>query len=238
MSDKYAVISNAVDEICQKMTNFGYKLIYSDCVDEFISYERCHADMQCIKVQDKVFVLSQCKKLKESIRKTGLDVHQIKSHISSKYPENIVLNTKIIEKNLIGKIDCLDKELVAYCVEKGYRLINVNQGYTACSIAAIGENAAITADSSIYNALKKHNIDVLKISDKNILLHNAKREEAGFIGGASVTLDKENILFFGNIKNHPDYKSIKDFCDIHGVTIHCIKNIELTDIGGCVLLNI
>lgn len=45
-------------------------------------------------------------------------------------------------------------------------MININQGYSNCSIAVIDENSAIVTDKKIADILKKNNIDVLLIEDK------------------------------------------------------------------------
>ena len=235
--NKTLIISNAEPTVCDKLTKLGYKLIYTECVDGFISYEQKHADMQCIVVENKVFVLSQCNDLYNKLIDQNFDVIKTEKPAGAKYPKNILLNAKIVGKNLIGKIDSLDKGLVNFCIGNGYNLIDVNQGYAACSILKVADNAIITSDESIYKALKNSEIDVLKICSGYIKLAGAKREEDGFIGGASVNLG-DSVLFFGDIKKHPDYKSIVEFCLNKGVNVILIEKTPLTDIGGAVLLNI
>ena len=204
MNNKYVVVSDRCIEVCDKLKNMSYKLIHTECVDGFISYEKKHADMQCIALDNNVvFVLSQCKSLANTLENLGFDVRLTSKKASGKYPDNIILNAKVVGKHLIGKIASLDKNLVEYCINNGYELIDVNQGYSACSCLKVNENAIITADNSIYKALIKTDIDVLKISSGNIRLIDSKREEEGFIGGASVNLG-DSILFFGDIRKHPD----------------------------------
>lgn len=237
MSDKYAIISDAVPQICEELLKRSYKLIYTDCVDGFISYEQKHADMQCIAVNNAVYVLKECERLINDIKsKCDLNIIKTTADISGKYPHNVLLNAKIIGNYLIGKIDSLDKSLVNNCLEAGYNLINVNQGYAGCSCLKVDDNSLITTDESIYKALENINFDVLKISNENISLFGAKRGECGFIGGASVNLGNE-ILFFGDISKHPEFQNIKHFCTARNVKISYIESIPLTDIGGVVLLN-
>lgn len=235
---KYAILSDCCDRICDKLSSLGYKLIYTQCVDGFISYEQKHADMQCIVVNDSVFVLKECDYLYQKLVDLCCKVVFAYKVISSEYPHNIALNAKIIGKYLIGNLKYLDINLLDFCVDNGYELIDVKQGYTACSIAKVTDNAIITADESICRALANTEIEVLKITNQNIILCGAKRGESGFIGGASVLLDEHNMLFFGDIEKHPDYQKIRDFCNSKGVKIHKIDEIDLTDIGGVILLNI
>lgn len=235
--NKYAIISRKVPKICDKLSEFGYKLIYSETVDGFISYEQNHADMQCIAVDNKVFVLKECTKLGNELSKLGFNVAFTKKDANGSYPDNILLNAKIIGKTIIGKLNKLDKGLIDYCKNNGFSLSDTNQGYTACSILKVNDNSAITADESIYKSLKNCDIDVLKIREGHIKLCGAGENTYGFIGGASATLDNNNILFFGDIINHPDCNAIIDFCESRNVSVHSISDIELTDIGGAILLN-
>lgn len=237
MNNKLAVISNKVPQICDTLKNLGYKLIYTESVDGFISYEQNHADMQVLCIDNKVFVLSVCQKLGQSLLYEGLDVIFTSNYIEGRYPYNILLNAKIVGNNIIGKINSLDINLINHCKENGYNLINVNQGYASCSCVGIADNAIITTDDSIYKVLQGTEIDVLRISNDNITLHGAEKGTCGFIGGACAKLSEDTLLFFGDIKNHRDYLSIKEFSNKYGIfNIISIQDIPLTDIGGAILL--
>lgn len=236
--NKFAVISHEVPQICDTLTSLEYKLIRTDSVDGFISYEKNHADMQIINIDGKIFVLSACKTLCNSLKNSGFNFDITTNDFTGKYPNNILLNAKKIGSKIIGKIKHLDSTLLDFCTQNDYNLINVNQGYTACSCVNIADKAVITTDPSIYKVLCDSGIDVLKISQKVIRLHGAGEKAEGFIGGASVTLDNNSVLFFGDITKHPDYTKIFDFCTKYDVDIKYIENLELTDIGGAILLNI
>ena len=222
--------------ICDKLHSLGYKLIYTECVDGFISYEQNHADMQCICVEDTIFVLKNCCKLRKLLENYTSNIVTTKNIADGEYPNNILLNAKIIGKNLVGKIDNLDSTLIHFCTARGYKLINVKQGYSGCSILKVTENAVITTDNSIYRALSNTDIDVLKISQNGISLFGAKRGEQGLIGGASTNLG-DSILFFGDITKHENYAEIKNFCKERNISIEYIDDLELTDRGGGILLN-
>ena len=235
MNKKYAIVSHQVPIICTSLKKLGFELIYTDCVVEFISYEQYHADMQCIKLCDILFVLRNSKNLIEKLNDKDIPITVSEKYAKGEYPANILLNALSISNNIVAKIDSIDNNLLNYAKEHNYNLINVKQGYTACSCCKISENAVITSDPSIYKILRNANFDVLKIREGHITLYGANRGETGFIGGASVLLNKENVLFFGNIINHPDYDIIKAFCNKHNVSMHYIEEIELTDIGGAIL---
>lgn len=235
---KHIVISNQNKDICSYLSELNYNLIHTDCISEFIDYEQKHADMQCLALFDSIFVLKNAKKLSEKLREMNINVIETQSVANGKYPENILLNALVIGRYIVGKIDCLDRKLIEYAEKNGYKLINVNQGYTACSCCKISETAVITTDQSIYRALSETDIDVLKITNNNIVLDKAKRGECGFIGGASCRLDDNCILFFGNITKHEEFESINNFMKKHNVSYKYIENLSLIDIGSAVLLNI
>jgi hypothetical protein len=55
----------------------------------------------------------------------------------------------------------------------------------------------------------------------------------GFIGGASGKISENEILFFGDITAHQDYKKIAGFIEKHGCKIISL-NFPLTDFGGII----
>ena len=235
--NKFIVISNQNNDICSYLSKLNYILIHSDCISEFIDYEQKHADMQCLVLNNTVFVLKNAKNLSEQLREMNINIIETESVANGEYPENILLNALVIGQYIVGKVDYLDRKLIEYAQINGFKLINVNQGYTACSCCKISDNAVITTDKSIHRALSETDIDVLKISNNSIVLDDAKRGECGFIGGASCRLDDNCILFFGDITKHEEFESINKFMKKHNVSYKYIENLSLIDIGSAVLLN-
>ena len=114
----------------------------------------------------------------------------------------------------------------------GKRIINVNQGYTKCSVCAVSDKAFITDDKSIYQALKSADYDVLEVEKGSVALDGY---DYGFIGGACTMIDDGTVAFFGDIKTHPNFRKIERFCIIHNVKIiNLAENKPLTDVGGAV----
>ncbi|MBQ0098325.1 MAG: hypothetical protein KBS62_05270 [Oscillospiraceae bacterium] len=228
--NKRVLISQKGD-FYKKLNKCSIKTTLTDKVGEFISFEQYHADMQCLMVEDTAFVLSCCKNVIDTLNEHYKVI--VCDEYDAKYPDNIGLNALILGKTLVGKISSINPKIIDFCKKHNYSFINVNQGYTACSCAVVDETSVITADNSIYKVLTNNGYNVLKINEGHIKLTGA---DYGFIGGASAKI--ENILyFFGNIKKHPDYKRIKEFCNNRGVNIVSLSNCDLTDIGGIRLLN-
>ena len=223
MSDKYPDFISAIEET-------GHIIIKSDTIDIFHKPEQKHTDMQVLKINNEIFILNECINLKKKLKNKSL--HFCSKNAGKSYPENVLLNFLYLNNTLYGKLSAIDDNLLVYCKQNNIKIVNVNQGYARCSVLVVSDKAVITSDLSLKKALKENGIDVLIISSGNIVLDGF---DYGFIGGASGRVDDNTILFFGNIKNHPDYKHIKEFCLKHNskIAILC-ENMPLTDIGGIV----
>lgn len=151
-----------------------------------------------------------------------------KSEIKRQYPDNIcynvarvgrfaIHNTKYTDPVIKEKLDC--------------HWIHVNQGYTKCNTLIVNEDSLITSDMSIYKETSKEGLNCLLIRPEHIIL---KGLDYGFIGGASVKIDDE-IVFYGNISEHPDFPKIKDFIENRNLKIKFFE-FPLEDIGSGVKL--
>lgn len=205
----------------------SFQTLPSETVECFIEYEQTHADMQCLMIEDTAFILSCCKKLAKALE-NDYQIVLCGEPISGKYPHNIPLNACAVGKNLIGKLDSVDPKVILFCKKRGYRMIDVRQGYTKCSCAVVSNNALITADNGIYYSLKETNIEVLKIEEGRIGLSENLN---GFIGGASGYYHNR-LYFTGNIRLHQDYQKIREFCNNHHTKIISLSEKPLQDIGG------
>ena len=228
-----AILSAEYPVFAESLKNRGFKIIESVNIEKLIPYERRHADMQCLIIDDTAFVLSCCSEIAESL-KLDHKVILCGDNIDSNYPDNVPLNAAVVGNNVIARLNSLDAKVKEYCINRGYTLINVRQGYAKCSCAVVSDNALITADKGIYNSLKETNIDVLLIQEGRVRLEGA---DYGFIGGASgldVTSGKRTLYFTGDIAKHPDHERIKAFCAKHETAIISLSESALTDIGGIV----
>ena len=226
MSDEYPIYA---DDLSRR----GFNIIPSENIESLISYERRHADLQCLVLDDTAFVASSCERIASALEKR-YKVIGCAMNISGKYPGNVALNGAVVGRYVIARMRSLDNKVIEYCRKHGYQLINVNQGYAKCSCAVVGDNALITADRGIYNSLKEYNLDVLLIEEGRVALPGA---EYGFIGGASglYTEGKNRTLYFcGDINRHPDHKAIQTFCEKHNTKVYSLCDTELTDIGGMI----
>lgn len=111
--------------------------------------------------------------------------------------------------------------------------IFVNQGYTRCSVCAVSDEAIITADDGISSAAWKKGLDVLKIAPGHISLDGYGY---GFIGGATVKLNRNTIAFTGVLDEHPDKDRILQFLQKYYVEPVFLTKTPIFDIGGAIAL--
>lgn len=224
------VVSYKYSEFIKELNNNGYQTIPTDKIEIFPIPEQYHADMQILIINDTIFMLNECSNLKREF--DTKNIIYCSNKVGERYPKNILLNFLYLNNTIYGKLSDIEPALKEYCLRNNIKMINLNQGYCRCSTLVVNDNAVITADTSIEKAMKENRVDVLKITEGHIILDGF---EYGFIGGASGKINDNTIIFFGNIKNHPDYNLIYHFCNKHNVNINIIsKNTPLTDIGGIV----
>lgn len=195
-------------------------------IDPAVKY---HADMAVLHMSNGEIIIDRNQQeLGRVLKEKGFSVFYTTEPIKGEYPEDIALNFAVVGDKLFGKFAFADKTVLSL----GERLekINVKQGYCKCSCLIVDDNAFITDDSSIYNEAVKFGLDCLLISKGDVALPG---HEYGFIGGASGKISKSEILFFGDITKHRDYKKISDFIEKHGCKI-ISSDFPLTDFGGII----
>jgi hypothetical protein len=121
--------------------------------------------------------------------------------------------------------------------ENGYELIDVEQGYTNCSIAVIDDSSVITTDKKIAEKLIANNISVLLLDyTPDIKLKDEYGNYSsmnGFIGGAIGKVDN-NIIIFGDLEKIDKDNKIRDYIKVRNLNIIDFKGLDVIDYGGLV----
>ena len=157
----------------------------------------------------------------------GVTIHGDMAKIGRDYPENAAYCAVILEKYLICNLKYTAREILEYAENIGLEKIHVNQGYAKCGCAVVDGRSVITADEGIYKSLEGRDIDVLKIAGGYVRL---KGYAYGFIGGACGRVGDE-LVFCGDLREHPDFERICEFAEKRGVKIRYFENVPLTDAG-------
>ena len=156
--------------------------------------------------------------------------HGDPNELGYNYPDNVKFNAVVMGDYFIHNIKFTSKNLLAEANRLGKYLIHVPQGYTKCNMAVVSDNAAITSDMGIANAIKVANadIDLLVIEPGHVALRGLPY---GFLGGASGRV-KGEMIFHGNLAAHPDFDKISDFVKKHNCKLTYFEDFELEDIGS------
>lgn len=190
-----------------------------------------HADMLFFILDNVVFCYEDYVKkngIDMVLKSEGYTLFFVSKKCEKSYPNDVSLNVLKMDNLILCSEKCVAKEIVEYAKNNGYKLVFVNQGYSACSTLIIDENNAITSDKGIYNALVKENKNVLLASNEGICLHGYN---CGFFGGASGVF-KKKIYFWGDINSLDGYTKIEDFISKCGFEICSISQGKVYDFGG------
>ena len=222
------VAKNISDKILEGLKKLELKIVFGGMINYNLSAVRYHIDTQISHIGDNKFVVSP---LLIDHYKLALPDAEIISGVFSgegSYPDDAAYNVASTGKYSIHNFKYTDRVLFSEIVGEK---INVSQGYTKCSVCIVNETSVITEDDGIATTLKRHNMDVLKISAGDILLPGLNY---GFLGGASGKISKDKLLFAGDIKLHRDYKEIYDFCMQRDVMPVSLCEGNLVDIGSII----
>lgn len=191
-----------------------------------------HPDIQLNIINSKKIILAKNSNLSlEILNKHHIEFEYSSKELEEKYPKNIFLNAVNLKNFFIHNLKFTDKNLLKHVSDK--ELINIKQGYSKCSIAIVNNNALITSDLGIYNALKKYPIDVLLIPTGDIVLPGLSY---GFIGGTCGLISEDKMAFLGNLKNHSYGNDIKNFLFKHNVEPIYLDEGKLIDRGSILTL--
>lgn len=196
---------------------------------------RRHADLGICIVSEKMAVCppESCAYYREKLSPYGFKIISGKSSIGSNYPSDSAYNVGIVGKKCFLNKSVCDEHLYEILISEGYEIINVNQGYTKCSICPVDENSFITGDKGIASAGENAGLSVLLISNDNISLSGYSN---GFFGGCTGMGAKDELLVNGDINTLPDSERIKEFLEERKIRIKSIKEGEVTDIGSIIPL--
>lgn len=222
------IAKNSPDWVVKGLEKLGIKAILSGETTFKVDAVRCHTDTQICHIGDDKFVVipQLFEHYKSAI--SGGKIIKGESAGMGAYPDDVAYNVANTGKFVIHNFKFTDKILLNELTDSK---INISQGYAKCLLCIVDENSVITEDEGISHTLKRHNIDVLKISAGDVKLPGMNY---GFLGGASGKIAKNKLAFAGDITLHRDYKKIYDFCMSRNVMPISISDEPLIDIGSII----
>ena len=188
-----------------------------------------HTDIQLNILNKNTIIINKNINLsfKELLKTKNINFIESNSTLSSKYPSNISLNAYITDNYLVHNLKFTDKKILEYCKNK--KTINVNQGYTKCSILPLREKVIITNDTGIYNTLKNEGFDILLLPFGDIELAGFNY---GFIGGVGGMISNDSMAFFGSLDNYTFGNEVKKFLYKYDIKPIYLSNTKLIDRGS------
>lgn len=166
---------------------------------------------------------------KDVLSSLGVKIKLTSEPVGDVYPNDILLNGLRVKDTVYARKASISR----YISSGAARVVDVRQGYAACSVSMLSDTAAVTADKSMKSALEANGITVLLIRPGYIVLDGY---DYGFIGGCGGRIGRDRYAFFGNIDLHPDGDIIKDFAASNGVSIVSLSDEPLHDHGGMVVI--
>ncbi len=222
---KKLLIDNRYIDVANKKWGREFEIIPSPTLENVAKPVSCHPDMSILRVGE-VFLCE--KTVYEYYKKYFPEINLISGEtvLARNYPEDIAYNVLISENIAIGNFKYTDRVVKSELLKQNIKTFNTNQGYAKCA-SVVFENCIITADGSIFKTAQEAGLKALKIVEGSVSLPGYNY---GFLGGASGFIDGK-LLFFGDIKKHPDFEKIREFAVENKILIDYIENYPLTDVG-------
>lgn len=226
----YAVFGDLLSPACQAaLSERGVTPIL---LPRFVPlpYPVCsHADMFFCKIGKYLVAsplyLEPLKPLAELIR---CELLYDRGDFKSGYPDEAKFNAFVIKNYVFCRKKTVSPKILEAAEAQSFHIVDVKQGYAACSCAQAGFQAFITADRDLADKGVKNGFDVLLTEPGAI---RTDVYSYGFIGGASGYY-KNALYFAGNIKKHPQYPSIYLFCKKNETKLVSLSEEPLSDVGG------
>ena len=148
---QYILVDCRMRNVEKNMLKYlGYKLINIEKSSNVYPEISSHVDIFAVKVGDNLIVeKSKYEDMLFLIKNSGYNIICGKEEVAIKYPDDIKYNVCVVGNYAIHNFKYTDKLLLKYLKENGYELIDVEQGYSNCSIAVIDESSVITTDRKI-----------------------------------------------------------------------------------------
>lgn len=194
----------------------------------------CHPDIYFSKVDKDTVVHapSVSEKVLSVLERSGVKLIKGQKAPSGKYPSTAGYNAAVVGRTVLHNTHLTDRVLADAVSAFGHEFVHVAQGYAACSVVPAGRKALITSDEGISREALKNGLESLLVSRGPVSLPG---EKYGFLGGASGETAAGDIVFLGDIAEHPDHRKIKDFAKKQGVKVFCLEGLPLYD-GGRLLI--
>lgn len=233
------IVDNRIRKIEMEFLNKLYRNILAlPSINNVYEEISSHVDIYISKIKDTLIIeKAMYDNIKEKVLDNDICIVRGNETVKNPYPNDILYNVCVIGNNAIHNFKYTDKKLLEIIDKKGLNKININQGYSNCSIAVIDDNSAIVSDKKIANMLQEYGIDTLYIDEKlDIKLLDKKgnySKMSGFIGGAIERMEN-NVIVFGDLNKIDKENKIRNFITSRNLNVIDFKGFDVIDYGGII----
>lgn len=188
-----------------------------------------HPDLQTCPLPDKQMFVLKNSPLQPALKALGFSLRETQCEPSGTYPGDALCGCFPWGPWLVGNPKAIDRAIAQEAQKQGLQPLPVRQGYSACSVALVDGESAITADQGMFQALRTKGFAVLLIRPGHIALPGY---DTGFIGGCCGKLAPDKLAFAGALSSHPDGERMREFLHSRCVAPVELRESPLVDVGG------
>ena len=234
VSPRYVIIDyKASDEIINYLKKLNIKPIKTIKCNDLQEPVDGHPDMVIHPIDEKTFIVAPnvYEYYFNVLSNIGIKVIKGGKTLCRNYPEDIAYNVARIGSYAVHNTKHTDQVLKYYLEEANIEFIHVNQGYTKCSVASVGNNKAVTSDFLIHEKLKSYNIECMFINPEIVYL---KGYNHGFIGGCTGLINEKIFLSTGKIGDEIILNAFKEFILSSGYIYEEASSQQIIDLGSII----
>ena len=129
-----------------------------------------HPDLQTCPLPDKQMFVLKNSPLQPALKALGFSLRETQCEPSGTYPGDALCGCFPWGPWLVGNPKAIDRAIAQEAQKQGLQPLPVRQGYSACSVALVDGESAITADQGMFQALRTKGFAVLLIRPGHIAL--------------------------------------------------------------------
>lgn len=198
-----------------------------------------HPDMLMFKCGDEIitsadycdeaaYVFSDIREYCPSVRISFTD-----DVFEPEYPRDAIFNALVCGERIFCRTASVSRAVLECAKARGLQVVDVKQGYPACTVLCLSGEVCVTADEGMARALEECGVRVYRIENGDVAL---PPYEYGFIGGAAGVYNGK-AYFLGDLDTHRSKNAIKDACEAAKVAPVSLSDEPLADLGRIIFID-